>query len=1009
MKPNTETPNTQAIVNNLNNQSSELEPSSLGLKEVLKRIGSTMPKTMVVLEDHEGPTEWVKKSRQFEFGTVKDNIANLVFAIAHNQDDIKDLEQQFANIYGKALKGLSLPTKHGQQAWRHSHDNEPALMLDAFFVNFPQKMQRAIEGKSNSRELVQNVLEIVATALARIPSGEEKRDFQTASSIKNFYDIPRACTTGEDFAQYIEGGTEEAAAEKLRFISIIRLAQEESQEMGPRDIKLYSDRASLIALAQEILDHHPGSLEALDNYVLRLADNQPQLFVDIKEKSMIGIANAVKDIVNLTAVPPQDVIAEIEKQTFETANKDLVAATMFIMHAFSALAKATKLREYSLDQAQQFLALTSDYFCATSNDRDLVDNFSLHTTALGFVNDGLIDYLMDISVEGFAQEVINDSRHSGDREEAIWQIKKVRRAVNTLVVFQVMAEMSGTTLESNELVDLYHQIMGFNQLPQGVIDLRQNFLVGCLENIHPANNGREHFFALFEKRFDRDEMRLFTTDFSLRAISRDEFLASLTFEIGLQQDPQIFPYFVEGLGILSNAMRDKLNNREFADYFPHSDEDRQKEALFVSIANLAKIYHQADTKAEKDHLDELFVYILQNRELCVPFFVHLHQSGNLETLQSLSWVTRLADTDKDDNRVIGLKSKTDQSLARMLIDPRFVLLSSDEELKPQISDPTMDNSRNSHGNSTLAKRVDVTTPLGCAINIIAATDNSSETTRQIVDALSKVDLRSIEDAKALSESIITAFIKYLNLDSVFLREQMFTFQSGEELIGEIGQVNPVAGTIAAIGAVLGIGTMPSLAYSPKQNSIVITENSLNGYTIDALGEEIMHWVRHIMGNQEDENPIVQEFWGFIGRRIARSALGASDTKVTIENYEKMMLVVVENFLDVEYFHALDIGYQNQLRSIFLHTIGYLAGSNVDIKNLAGGLIEQSDDYLLKNFIKTYGPNQQWFKRVVKKITGFYREYAKEKGIEKTTLNDVLQPIVEVLNLLPYIDQEQLIA
>lgn len=1002
-----ESPKSNAIVPHQSDKLSKVESSPKSLREVLENIDAGMPEELEIWDDESRGGKRIKKEKEFNPNIVEENITRTISAIAKDQIDQEKLTQQFASIYSDAFEKLSVPPEGDPEAWRY--DRVPAGLVDRFYVHFPQELQQAVEGKPNRREITQNVLDIVTTALERVRPMEEKGDDWEARDFNSWlpHDVSEVCRAAERFSYYVKGGTEDDAVEKLRFISAVKLAQEKSEVTNTRDIGLYSTRASFIASTQDILIEYPGSLPVLNDYVLHLAEKEPRLFVDIEKKSFIGIASAARDIAELTGVHPKDVIAEAEKQTFEIAKKDLVASIMFVKYAFPALAKATRIRGYSSEQAQQFLTLTSDYFCKANNNRELVEGRFINERMQGFVEDGLIDYLLEIPVEGFAQEVINDSCHPGDNDEATKQIDKVRNAVNMLIASQTISDMADTPLEPQEVVDFYHEIMKVDKLPRGIISMRQNLVDHHLENIHPANDGREHFLALFNQMPDYDYPRQKVVDLGLEEISKNKYLASVTFETGFQKDLQTFAYYVEGLGILDNAMEYRLRGKGFADYLPQPDTPEGKSALFASIANLAKIYRQANTEAQRDRLDELFVYALENEQLRVPFFVHLYQVGNFETMQSLSWVTRLAETDKDnmdaDQVSDGLKSKVDRFLSEMLLDSRFTLPQGKEELKPELPDLIVENT----DNVALAKRVDTTMPLGRAISIIAAADKSPETAIQIADALGKVHLHSIEDAKTLSGPIIASFVKHLNLDPALLKEHMFTFRSGEEMIDEISEKSPVAGIIADISAVMGTGTMPSLAYNTIRNDIIVTENFPGGYEVDGLGEEIMHWVRNTVIGGEHGNPVVQEFWGFVGRRIARSALGTSDTNVKAEDFEKHILGSVEQILDVERFGSLNIGYQGQLRNAFIHAIGYAAGSNVDINNLPKDLIDEPDEYILENFVKTCGPGQEWFKGLIEKVKVFYQEYTKEGDVKVTTIADVLEPIVEVLDILPYVNQKEL--
>lgn len=1005
-----ENPKSNAIVPHQSDKLDKVESSPKSLREVLENIGSGMPKELEIWDDESRGGKRIKKEKEFDLDIVEKNITDAISAIAKDQKDQEKLTQQFANIYSEAFEKLSVPQEGDPEAWRY--DRVPAGLVDRFYVHFPQELRQAVEEKSNGREIVQNILDITTTALGRIQPMEEDGD--SDSGYKRYidswipHDVSEVCRATERFLYYAKGGSEDDAAEKLKFISAVKLAQEKSEVTNTRDIGLYSTRASFIASTQDILVEHPDSLAVLNDYILHLANKEPRLFVDIEKKSLIGIANAARDIAELTGVHPKDVIAEAERQTFEIAKKDPVASIMFVKFAFPALAKAARARGYSSEQAQQFLTLTSDYFCAANNNRKLVEGRFVNERMQGFVEDGLIDYLLEIPVEGFAKEVINDSRHPGDDEEATKQIDKVRNAVNMLIASQTISNMAGAPLEPQEVVDFYHKIMNADELPRGIISMRRNFIDHHFENIHPVNDGREHFLALFNQMPNYDYSHQKVVDQGLEEISKNEYLASVTLEAGLQKDPQTFAYYVEGLGILDNAMKYRLRGKEFVDYLPQPDTPEGKSALFASIANLAKIYRQANAEAQRDRLDELFVYALENEQLRIPFFAHLYQAGNFETMQSLSWVTRLAGTDRNniggDQVSDGLKSKVDRFLSEVLLDSRFTLPQGKEELKPELSDLVAENTTD---NVALAKRVDTTMPLGRAIGIIVAADKSPETAIQIADALGKVHLHSIEDAKTLSGPIIASFVKHLNLNPVLLKEHMFTFRSGEEMIDEISEKSPVAGVIADISAVMGTGTMPSLAYNTIRNDIIVTENFPGGYEVDGLGEEIMHWVRNTVTGGEHGNPVVQEFWGFVGRRIARSALGTSDTNVKAEDFEKHILGSVEDILDVERFGSLNIGYQGQLRNAFIHAIGYAAGSNVDINNLPKDLIDKPDEYLLENFVKTYGPSQEWFKEVIEKVRAFYQEYTKEGDIKVITIADVLEPMVEVLDILPYVNQKEL--
>ncbi len=976
------------------------------LRQVLDYIDKNMPEDLEIWGNDPSGTRTARK-KEFNANEVEASINEVVKIVGRDEEDQERLRIQFANIYEQSFHKLYIPTEDDPNRWRY--DEVPAGLVDRFLVKFPQELQKAVEGKTEAREISGTILEITNTGLNKIhqTTEEERPDLgEWQISFLNShlpFDTSDVTVAALQLTSYVRGGLDSDTKAKLDFITEVK-KHGNDERFNSHDLKTFSERGIFIKAAEDILQEHVDTLPVLNNYVLRLVEERPQLFVDISKETMIAIARTAQDVALHTGVNPTDAIKMIEEQTIDIGGKDNMGSIMFVKYGLPALARATRSKGYTLEQAKAFSQLTADYFHTANGNRKLEEGY---LDMRGFVEDGLIAQLLEIPVDGFAQEVIHDA-YDSDKEKAALAISNTRNALNMIIAYQTISNMTGNPVSPQVIVDFYHEVIKTEKLPWGLIGLRKN-LNAEKAGIHPNNSGKDHFLAVLKQIPNYDYSHENVINLGLDVGSKSKYLSALTLEQGLEQDPETFAYYIEGLGILDNSLRHSIGKKEFVEFMPQPDNPEGKKALVIAVANLAKIYRQTTTETQRDRMDELFKYILKSDQLRVPFFTHLYYGGNSETMQSLSWVTRLASTDQNsangETTSIGLQEKVNDFLSEVLLDSQFTLPEPKDELKPELQDPT--TKRNDTA-ITLVKRVDTSMPLGRAISVIATADNSLETAQQIADALGKVELHSIEDAKTLSGPIIASFIKYLDLDPEVLRERMFTFKSGEEIVDEISEQSPVAGMIAGISSLFGGGPLPTLAYAPESNNIIITEKHFGGYQADGLGEEVMHWVRDTVTNGEHNNPVVQEFWGFVGRRIARAALKTTDTHVEPNNFEEAITDAAEHILRVERpgTSMIDIGYRSQLKNIFLHSIGYVAGSNVDLDKLPKALIRESDDLLIDNFVREYGPKQEWFEKVINQMRTLHEEKTKEWNLS-ISFEEFVQPIKDILDQLPYIDQKNL--
>src|SRR3989338_1350624 len=155
------------------------------------------------------------------------------------------------------------------------------------------------------------------------------------------------------------------------------------------------------------------------------------------------------------------------------------------------------------------------------------------------------------------------------------------------------------------------------------------------------------------------------------------------------------------------------------------------------------------------------------------------------------------------------------------------------------------------------------------------------------------------------------------------------------------------------------------------------------------------------------NMVVHEFWGFLGRRIARAALGVGDTKVQIADFDKSIDAITEQILSRERYKYLDIGFAANLRNYVIHAVGYVAASNVDLAALPKNLIQAGDEAILNQFIEKFGPPKSWYRGLVSRTRNKHWLALMTKGItkERTPIDKLLKPILEAFEFVPFIKNE----
>ena len=396
------------------------------------------------------------------------------------------------------------------------------------------------------------------------------------------------------------------------------------------------------------------------------------------------------------------------------------------------------------------------------------------------------------------------------------------------------------------------------------------------------------------------------------------------------------------------------------------------------LAKLMDIYDQQSSIGQRQLVKEALAFILKT-DNPAETLVRILSGGNY-SLRATAWFTRL--TGDGEERLSLLD--TEPALALLTVEPP-----EPNQNKAIISSTT--------NTSLVAHIADPSAPLGKALQaFLVAQGGGEEGLAAVREKLGTLELNTAEDAQAFLTPIVQAMARFFNVPLTELQAHMVTIHPIAGTIDETAKRSKMAGAILKIASIFGSGEVPHMGYARKSNTIVVNEQSPIPFSVDELGEEIAHWVRETARpNGEDLDPAVHEFFGYLGRRIVRAALGMPDISTKPEDLAKTISGYQEQVLNVDQYETMiDTGYLPRLRSTYEHLIGYVTASNVPLDQLTENLIRMGEAEVREQFLTKYGPGVEWFEAEERRTREFFEANKKHEDMFTSEVHISEQEVLE---------------
>jgi hypothetical protein len=929
----------------------------------------------------EGPDgHYLAKKKEFKPSLVADSLQNLARDFGQDRDDQALILGKCADLYRLTTERFdpegARPSDHGR--------------LDLFLTDIPEQIRLGLTGKDNSSALFHSLLDIGINLL------QQPREYTDFMKQFQNYDLLTICQSLEELTEYLENGGAEEGQEKQRLMHEVE--KRSHAEMFGQSPARFASLSGLFVHAKyqsEEFDQPAAALRELDNLILAVSDVDPELLHHLKPQSIHALGKAAKSLAGGSEEEGGQLIREAGKTTVALRDKDKYASHIFCQVGFSSLDEAVGKEKYDLEKASRFLTTTADFLQAANGNKS--QSKDAYGEMRAFVNNGYLRILLSVDEEGFSQEVINSI--SGGKG-VLARIARVSNNLDLMRATTIAASLGKEPLSALAQTEFYQQLAAKEKVPfyHASYPLRntlEEWSSGKLpEETQLATDLREPLLAMTDwcQAASRDDLEVLS--FGLGTAFANDNLATLTLSEAAKAEGDEFVGYLSGLGVLRYSWRDqrRFEKKQISDLLEVPQEPEGKTALVKTLGQLSTHYLSSDP-AKRKQIHHLVAYTMESDQLRIPFLMHVQAGTNEETLGSLAWICRLADTDdRLDQTVQGFLGQRMTS---------FSLPSGGKSAQTALVPVA--------GKEELAlEQINNSQPLGAAIQVISeAVRHDPEVMGSVASALGKVELRTVEDAQTLAGPIIGSMAKFLGVDQEVLSQNMVTFRKASEIIDQVYEQNEVAGIIGMVSAITGGGPIPILSYSPARKEIIVNEEQMGGWTVDGLGEEMLHWVRDVVHPTEAPNPVVDEFWGFLGRRIGRQALGIEDVKVDLSDCDRAIDRTVENILGRERYRYLDTGFAARLKGHIEHTVGYAAASNLDLSSLPPNLIQADDDSILNSHIQQYGPSEDWFISLIQRVRGAHRQALRKDQITKriTPIDSVLGPILESLDHLPYLQNK----
>lgn len=403
------------------------------------------------------------------------------------------------------------------------------------------------------------------------------------------------------------------------------------------------------------------------------------------------------------------------------------------------------------------------------------------------------------------------------------------------------------------------------------------------------------------------------------------------------------------------------------------------------LGRLTDIYDEQGNIGQRQLVKDALAFVL-NTDDPTETLIRLFE-GNANSVRSAAWFGRLVGENKTNLSLLDSESAI------------AMLTTSNQNEGASLPSQSTELVHQATTTDLVSRVIDSSVSLGKALQAYMVAHGGGEEGLQAVkEKIGSLELSTAEDAQAFLPAIASAMSKFFHVSPAELQAHMVSVQPISGVINEAAKRNPIAGAILRISSVLGGGEVPHMAYAPGTNAIFINEKNPKNYSVDELGEEVAHWARELARpNEEDSDPAVHEFFGFLGRRIVRKALGLPDVTTKPEDLAEGIKGYQESILDAERFPSMiDTGFEARLRSTYAHLMGYVAASNIPLDEISDDLIRIGEQEVKNTYLNQYGLQEDWFRKEEQRIREFFRQQTRRASfgepVSEAALNKMLNAL-----------------
>lgn len=851
----------------------------------------------------------------------------------------------------------------------------------SFLKQFPAKLGTALTGKANTAALAETVTKIGAAGMGQSAEstnrtlGPEYAE-RTMKGIDGIFTFLQA-ENGSN-PQQVEHGLADMA-EAL-----------ENQSVSP--FELVENTNMLIEAAREAqsFENPASAQEQLLDMAFTLATQSPDVASHLSSDSIHALGEAARRYPSEDASYP--LLAHAGSTLTDLAQHDDPAAHIFSQTVFAALEQAIETNGYTQEAAAQFVSRSAQLLAAANGNRQQSDEdydwMRILINDYGALLNGITDETAFAGIAGSLQ----GGEHAQNR------ISRVTRGLDATLALGAYDGARGNETDEQSQLAAYNEFTSLPHLPApyAVRRIRTGIEAAAQdgqlsgETLPVSAQPILRDITQWYQTAPGDQRDIMNGGLSQAFASGDH--AATTIEHWQDQEHDAPLDYLYGVGAVHNALHHPTSRTDLSsDEGIGLPENAAGDANYrQGLTRLARMHRDA-APADRLHYDSMIARVWTNPETRQQFLAFLTNDANPASLSTLGWVARL-----------GEHMPETPFTERAFADPTLLL---PETTEPDAASSTalVPAEKQDTGLVPLGA-TPRTSSLGTALSLMSNTvGNDAEALAEIGTALTRTRLRTVEDAETLAAPIIGALTKFFHLDREVLESNRFRFRKAADIIDEATEGNDLAHTIGTIMSIVGEGNIPTLAYGPDNNEVIINEQVGGGWRFGGLGEELAHWARETVHPSETPNPVTHEFFGFLGQRIAHAAVGTEGPVLSQQAIKNKLDFAVESLLSIEHYKHWDIGYAQQITETLEHAIGYTAAHTIPLDAIPDGVIYANDTDVLP-LVSRHGPPDSWYEKVIRNARREHENQKRQKRItdEVTPLSTVLRPIMDVFEKMPHI-------